>query len=892
MSSIIIDLNILFWNARGVRSKFNELVDYIKSEDIDIIGVNETFLEDTVILPNVIGYEIIRIDKTNHSGGLLFIIKSNIRFVTIDCPATDLFDCMALRVEASHPFILTLIYCRGGPSTLITSNYQQELTSLCNQSLPFFIMGDFNSKHRAWNCVRNNKAGKLLKEFLDRTPYFLSYPLDNHTYNPVSRLMSPSTIDLLITDGRIHCSPLQVHELFTSDHYPVRFEINCNHNPLSRIKNEFYNYSRADWSAFRAKLDQLIEPTLVEASSKEYMDNNSIDELIHILTNATNEAVESTIPKYSNNKSEFIITPQLRSLITERNYFRRRFTRTRHPFDELKFKELKSRVTNCICELKRNRLDKILIDCNYAHNNIFKIIKTKRHVNLPALRPVSANQRLITSKEGKAEELANTFINNHKNSLHNNLKTHTNKINKEVARYLESDAPFHAPEVEMEEVISILRQSKTGKASGLDAINIKVVKNFPVVALKLLVLIFNLCNKQCYFPTPWKIAKTIAIPKPGKDPKDPQSYRPIALLSCFSKVYEKTILNKLRINLAEIDPLPKFQFGFRPGHSTSHALKILIKAIRRALRCGKTVGVIYFDVQKAFDLVWHNGLLYKLIKMGCDRWMIKIIASFLARRQFEVHVGDKHSNRHTTEYGVPQGSVLSPNLYNLFTSDIPDLGDIDISLYADDTAMSGTSRYIKGLCKRLRKAATKLIRYYTKWKIKINPQKTVVCFHSRRKTKQVPPRTLLIGGSNVSVTQNPKYLGVHLDNTLTMKRHIDEAVMKTNNSGRRIYPYLRRFSFATKKLKLKLYKTYVRPVLTYAAPILAGAAQSNLKKLQICQNKYLRIIMNRPRYTRIAELHELLRIETIPEFLNRLTTKFEEKCEFSENPLIAELNSN
>lgn len=127
------------------------------------------------------GFDIIRIDNTNHSGELLFIIKSTIRFATIDCPATDLFDCMELRVEASHPFILTLIYCRGGPSTLITSDYQQELTSLCNQSLPFFIIGDFNSKHRARNCVQNNKAGKLLKEFLDSIPYFLSYPLENHT---------------------------------------------------------------------------------------------------------------------------------------------------------------------------------------------------------------------------------------------------------------------------------------------------------------------------------------------------------------------------------------------------------------------------------------------------------------------------------------------------------------------------------------------------------------------------------------------------------------------------------------------------------------------------------------------------------------------------------------
>lgn len=106
------DINILFWNARGVRSKFAELVDYIKTEDIDIVGVNETFLDDSVNLI-IHGYEIIRIDNTNHSGGLLFIIKSSIRFTVVDCPTTELFECMGLRIGARRSFILFLVYCRA-----------------------------------------------------------------------------------------------------------------------------------------------------------------------------------------------------------------------------------------------------------------------------------------------------------------------------------------------------------------------------------------------------------------------------------------------------------------------------------------------------------------------------------------------------------------------------------------------------------------------------------------------------------------------------------------------------------------------------------------------------------------------------------------------------------
>lgn len=128
-------------------------------------------------------------------------------------------------MNSNRAFILTLVYCQGG-TALINSNYISELTSLCNQTLPVFIMGDYNSKHRAWNCVRNNRAGTLLKNFLDNSHLFLNFP-DDHTYNPVSNRMTPSTIDLLVTDGRISCSQLEVVEMFTSDHYPVKYDIYC-----------------------------------------------------------------------------------------------------------------------------------------------------------------------------------------------------------------------------------------------------------------------------------------------------------------------------------------------------------------------------------------------------------------------------------------------------------------------------------------------------------------------------------------------------------------------------------------------------------------------------------------------------------------------------------------
>lgn len=139
--------------------------------------------------------------------------------------------------------------------------------------------------------------------------------------------------------------------------------------------------------------------------------------------------------------------------------------------------------------------------------------------------------------------------------------------------------------------------------------------------------------------------------------------------------------------------------------------------------------------------------------MSCNPWIIKIVASFLKDREFEVHVGNEHSTKHQISYGVPQGSVLSPSLYCLFIHDIPNLKGCLISLYADDTGISASSRFIKGLTKTLRKGANKLIKFYKRWKISINPEKTAVIFHSRRRKKQVPPLTVQIDRHNIPVAK-------------------------------------------------------------------------------------------------------------------------------------------
>lgn len=239
---------------------------------------------------------------------------------------------------------------------------------------------------------------------------------------------------------------------------------------------------------------------------------------------------------------------------------------------------------------------------------------------------------------------------------------------------------------------------------------------------------------------------------------------------------------------------------------------------------------------------------------------------------------------------MPQGSVLSPSLYNIFVHDIPLPFWGKIILYVDDTVILASCRLIKKLVKNIKKSARRITEFYKKWKISVNGEKTVLMFHTRRRRLQVPPESIELNGSVIPRSAFVKYLGFHLDNRLTFKNHIAKSLVKTDNLCKILYPVIGRNSLASKMLKLKIYKTYVRPSLLYAAPILDTVAPTNKKMLQTRQNKFLRLVMEKNRRTRVTELHDACRIETVNDHIRKQKIKFVGKCENSNNVNIVNMS--
>lgn len=276
---------------------------------------------------------------------------------------------------------------------------------------------------------------------------------------------------------------------------------------------------------------------------------------------------------------------------------------------------------------------------------------------------------------------------------------------------------------------------------------------------------------------------------------------------------------------------------------------------------------------------------------GYPIYLQKIIQSFLSERSFIVTVDESISTQRCIPAGVPQGSVLSPHLYSIYTSDFKIPTNESVVFYAYDSAIITTGKVSNAIVKNMKKALTVSQKYFQRWKIKINSSKTkAIIFPYNKSPKRIPTLNLTFQGEDINLEDSVKYLGVIFDKGLTFKSHIMYTCDKAIKCGRALYPLLNRKSKLNCNNKLLLYKMCIRPILTYGCQIWSPkAARTNLKRLQIIQNKNLKSVYNLNRRYPTSRLHTKFKQKLISEIMNEITIRFEANCRTSNLELIRNL---
>ena len=265
-----------------------------------------------------------------------------------------------------------------------------------------------------------------------------------------------------------------------------------------------------------------------------------------------------------------------------------------------------------------------------------------------------------------------------------------------------------------------------------------------------------------------KIAKVLPIFKKGSKSLV-SNYRPISVLSCINKIFEKLLAKRIYSFLEKQNVLYEFQYGFRTGHSTTHALIEITDRIKLAINNNELMCGIFLDLSKAFDTVNHKILLSKLEYYGFRGPVHNLLKSYLTNRKQYVKIGNHKSELRQINCGVPQGSVLGPLLFILYINDLHKACNIgNLRIFADDTTVFFKCININDITSKGTQVMTHLNEWFKDNKLTLNSEKSnFIIFRSRQNKLTNLPDQINFENACIIRSDSAKYLGVILDEHLT-----------------------------------------------------------------------------------------------------------------------------
>jgi len=578
-----------------------------------------------------------------------------------------------------------------------------------------------------------------------------------------------------------------------------------------------------------------------------------------------------------------VLTREARELLTQKRRLRRRAIRSQDPWDRLLWNRAAKQLRNVLRELRSNFFEQKLASMDYTVDAGYSLWKCTKSLKRQPFRqvPIRCPGGELAKNE---EEQANCFA-NHLETRFTHFQFATTEQYQETLDSLETPLQMSLPikPIRVEEIVEAIKSLPLKKSPGIDNVCNATLKALPVRAILYLALIYNAILRVQFFPKQWKMAAILMIHKPGKPEESPESYRPISLLSSLSKLWERLIANRLNDIMTERRILPDHQFGFRQGHSTVEQVHRLTKHILQAFDDKEYCNAVFIDMQQAFDRVWHDGLISKVKKLFPAPYY-GVLKSYLEDRRFMVRVRNSYSIPRVMRAGVPQGSVLGPLLYSVFTADLPcpnayhmaDPRKALLATYADDIALLYSSNCCNEAARGLQEYLTTLAAWCKRWNLKVNPQKTInPCFT----LKTLSPVTAPIELEGVILDQpsQAKYLGITLDKRLTFGPHLKATTRRCYQRMQQLRWLLNRKSTMTLRAKRAVYVHCVAPIWLYGIQIWGIAAKSNYNRIQVLQNRAMRAITDCPYYVRGTTLHRDLNLHTVEEQISRHTSRYSDR---------------
>jgi hypothetical protein len=841
-------LKIFHVNIRSITKNFKMLLPLLHRINIqlDVIILTECWLSKCLSLPTLPGFTSYSSIYRNQNDGTVVYVKDDLPHT---CVIPEFKDASCLLVKISNKMAILAVY--RSPSYKCTENFMSSLDTVLSTLKSFnsiSVIGDININ------IISNDLDVVAETYLNIVA--------SHAMLPVHAMptRNANCLDHVMLKTR-STAVTMVLTSFITDHAPVI--LCCNINP------DRYNTNRTskhvNMNSCVSELHRTDLTFILACNDAEKATTLLVKTVADIVTKHTRE---TNIPSRKRIIKPWITPGLLRCLRNRDKLYKKSKKDPNNMITKITYNRYKNFINNLI---KKVKIAYEKAEFEKVKNNskaTWKLIKKVGNIQRSRVSPC---QLLLGSAGTPISAIDN--INRYFANIGKDLAakiTHTTPMKTKMISPSNSMSLFNTDFDEIERIINRLNNTP---AVGWDGIPTTIIKSAKRILIPALVHVFNLCLESGVFPQAFKIAILHPIYKSG-DRGSVNNYRPISILTAFSKILEKILNKRLLDFLDSHNIIAENQYGFRKNKSTEDAVLNLTEAVVRNLEHSlKTIG-IFLDLSKAFDTVSAPLLLDKLSNIGIRGVALNIFKSYLSNRTQRVVIDDLVSSDEEINFGVPQGSVLGPTLFTIYINDLCRLAlpNCKTFIYADDTALLVYGSDWNATRNNAEFVLHRVMSWLNCNLLTLNLDKTnFITFAASTVSLPSPSLSIYAHKRSPNVCSNCdciqirhttdiKYLGVWIDNTLSWKEHIK---VTRGRVRKLIYIFKNLRSIIDVKTLKSVYCALGLSILTYCISVWGGSAETHIMSLERAQRIVLKVMISKPIRFPTSELYEITDVLTV-----------------------------
>ena len=733
---------------------------------------------------------------------------------------------LEIQVHKYKSFIVGAIYRPPSSKALSFNHIDQTLTYMSSLKKDIYALGDLND-----NQFKPNKISTILHRL--RLHQLITEP------TRISKTSS-TLIDLIITNNKE--SVLNVSVLPSiADHHEIGCTIDI--RKKRKIKSHLITCRPKNTYSPEAFQTQLKKDHNIHRLNSIFQTDN-VDSQVQIFTETFTSSLDAIAPSRTiimKRPPVKWMTDEIRTEITRKNQLQRQ-----SKFDHALLQSYKAQVIKVRNIVKKAKAESYHAEIRKAHTNpkeTWKILKRivpyeakKKQTDFDNAKETAHNFNTYFANIGEA-----TYREVTKQPNSPIQPPQQNEIRTNSSQETEKWQPQPATTSSIKAVIYSLKNTKS---TGADNITLQHIKDSLPATMPFLLTIINTSIATNKFPSQWKHAEVCTIHKKGNT-TDPSNFRPISLLSTLSKILEKEIANQLQTYLESHNLLNKYQYAYRRHTSTEDALLNITETAYKAIDNGEITLLVLLDMSKAFDSVNHNILLHKLNSLNINsRWF----ESYLSNRTQSVKIKREISQPMRINYGVPQGSILGPQLFLIFVNDIRQNlppNNAKLIMYADDlqVAITGKPSEIYTIKTRIETILENIKQWYDLNGLQVNAGKThCLAIGSVQNLNKIPHKfSIIFDNKPIEIETTAKTLGILLDKSLTFNDHINNLCSKLNGTLLYLNKIKHNLDYKSRHL---IVNALIFSHINYCPMIWGKCSANDREKIQRCINFAAKVVSN------------------------------------------------